>query len=258
MKRFPSAMILLVAMSCLAAEVEVVEKNQKIIILNEHYIATISKAMGGMLELLETADGRALLLSGHQIYTDVGIYPVRAYVGTRNEANPRVAITRRDGTVVVTSGGFLRGKVAEGRKLVSFGIVYVFDQSPAIRVECRVTPPEKIDDARCFLATCFHLPQMREWAVNTIDGVIREDVREGTGRNYQARDLWINTSNPWVRFINRDGSVLTVSDIESEAPMPLANIIIHGRAFFLAYLDGSIRRVLPEEYTVRFVIKVER
>lgn len=246
---------LLAALS--ASGVSLTQTPETIQVRNGHYVAVITRSPAGLLTSLTSPDGRTTFLTGHTIYTDVGIYgPGRGHVGTREEEAPRVEVQRADGKITITSTGHLRGKLAEGKKLIPYRVAYTFDATPQITVECEVTPPYSQPEVKGFLATYFHVPKMNEWAVNTIDGVIREDCRKQRGRNYSAKVTPLNADDPRVGLLNADGRALLVSDVQWTTPIAPQNVIIHGTAFFFAWLDGLATELVQKPYRVWFVLTV--
>ncbi len=241
------------------ASPSVKETAQTIEVRGPQYVAVIGKSPGGLLRSLRSPDGKIEYAANHMIYTDVGVYgPGRGYVGSRNERAPRVTAQRAGGRVVVTAVGKLRGKLAEGKKLIGYRVVYTFDDSPRIQVLCEATPGESQDQVRAFLASVFVVPHMREWAALTINGVVRQDRRAGRRRSYQSKHEPLDARRPMLGFINDDGSSLLVSDIRWEGPTPLQDIIIHGRAVFFAWFDGIPARLAAQPYRVRFTLTLGR
>jgi len=249
--------LLALAALALATSPHVTESTKTVRVSNAHYVAVITKLPEGLLTSLTTPDGRSTFLAGQTIYTDYGIYgPGRGYVGSREERAPHVAVKRLDGKVVVATTGYLMGKLAQGKKLIAYRVEYTFDSTPRIRIECEVVPPDSRPSVRAFLATYFHIPNMREWAVNTLDGVVREDRGEGRGRSYSAKLLPLDPQRPMAGFINTDGTSLLVSEIKWDTPVAPQNVIIHGTAFFFAWLDGRPSMLVPKPHRVRFVLTV--
>lgn len=240
-----------------AASPTVRETLKTLEISTTHYVAVITKTPAGLLTSLRSPDARTRFVADHSIYTDFGIYgPGRGYVGTRDERSPRVRVQRAAGKVVVTTTGHLRGRPTTGKKLSAYRVVYTFDASPRIAVLCEVTPAEPQPEVRAFLATYFHVPQMREWAANTLDGIVREDRVKRRARSYQARLLPLDAADARVGFMNQDNTSLLVSDIRWDVPVSPQNVIIHDTAFFFAWLDGEPAQLVAKPHRVRFVLTV--
>jgi len=239
-----------------SAAFEVADSATVVEVRTAHYTALISKQEGGVLKSLRSVADGCELVRDFRIYTDVGFYPARGYVGTRNETAPRIELNRDADTLTVTSTGVLRGDPAEGHDSIRYRLVYRFDPSPRIGVLSEVVPPARDGPVKAFMATCFAMPTMSEWAVNTVDGVIREERRDGPQRSYEASRVWISTEQPEVGFLSNKTSALLVSGIANETAGELQNIIIHGQAFFLAWFAGPPIAVRDEPYRVTFDLVV--
>jgi hypothetical protein len=235
-----------------AASPEVTEAETSIRVRTESCEALIDRRQGGALAALGRPGAPQPLLTAHQVYTDFGLYPDRGYVGTGKEPNAKTTVERQGDIVVVTSQGQLQGEPAAGRELSRYRLTYRFGSAPGVAVECEVVPAATATTVSAFLATYFTLPRLREWAVNTVDGIIREDVGDGKQRDYESTRLAIHAQQPQVGFIMDDGTSLLVTDIRSSAPTPLQNCIIHGRSLFLAWLSGAEVKVSAAPYRVSF------
>ena len=238
-----------------AAALDVADSATAIEVRTAHYVASISKQEGGVLKSLRSVPDGCELVRDFRIYTDVGLYPERGYVGTRNETEPRIELSRTTDSVTVTSSGVLKGERAAGHQPIRYRLVYRFDASPRIAIESEVTPFATEGAVRAFMATCFAVPGMTEWAVNTIDGVIREDRQDGPQRSYEASRTWIDPHRPEVGFM-AEGASLLATGIGAEGSGELQNIIIHGSSFFLAWLAGPAIQVRNEPYRVTFELVV--
>ena len=259
MTRGPLLSTLLIAVAhAVAGAVEVREEGASTVLVNSHYRATISRQEGGVLGSLKTADGKHELLTAHRLYTDFGMYEERGHVGTVNEREPDVAVVRDAAQVQVTSSGILRGEPADGGGALPYKLVYTFDDSAAIHVRCEVVPFAAATDVRAFLASCFVVPQMSEWAANTADGVIREDFERRQGRNYESSKAPLDAEAPQVGFITPSGASLLVRDIAAAETSPLQSVIIHGNAFFVAWLSGTPTTIGASPLQVEFDLVVDR
>ena len=235
---FLSTVVIAGARAALGA-VEVGQEGAVIAVSNSHYRATINRQEGGALGSLRTAGGECELLTAHRLYTDYGMYEERGHVGTVNEPAAEITVTRDGGDVRVSSAGVLRGGPAEGGGTLRYRLAYTFDESAAIRVHCEVVPFTALTDVRAFLASCFVVPRMSEWAANTADGVIREDLERRPGRNYESSKAPLDSQAPQVGFITPSGASLLVRGITAGGDSPLQSVIIHGNAFFVAWLAGA-------------------
>lgn len=231
--------VLTAAVHAVPGAVDIREEGAAITLANSHYQATIGSQEGGVLRSLRTADGKHELLTAHRLYTDFGLYQERGHVGTVNEREPDVTVVKGATTVQITSSGVLRGKPAEGGGTLRYKLVYTFDDSAAVHVHCEVTPFVAQTDVRAFLASCFVVPQMSEWAANTADGLIREDFERRPGRNYESSRDPLDPEAPQVGFITPSGAALLVRAIAAGEGSPLQSVIIHANAFFVAWLTGT-------------------
>ena len=170
-----ASLIFLVIPLLSASQAQLIETAGQIRFSNGHFQAIIDRQLGGMLTSLTTVDGTQRIVSDHRLYTDFGFYEERGLVSTREETTPKITVSRSGESVCIQSKGYLRGKPAKDQPLLGYALSYTFDQTPRIHVTATVTPPASMANVHGFIASCFVVPGMAEWAANTVDGVIRED-----------------------------------------------------------------------------------
>ncbi|MBN2452356.1 MAG: hypothetical protein JXR77_18360 [Lentisphaeria bacterium] len=250
--------VLALALAAAGTAVEVRDEGQRLELRNPRLAVVFDRSQGGMPISLTCSEGGAPLLSDLRLYTDFGLYPERGHVGTRNETEPEVSIVRGPGTVTVVSRGVLRGDPAAGHRLIPYAVTVQADDSATLHLTCELTPPVAQAETSAFLAVCFVIPAMSEWAVHTVDGILRQDVGDGRNRDYEAGRLWIHPETPRVGFLTGPGEGILVHDIRCENPRDLQNVIIHGKAFFLAWYAGAPVPIPGAAHRLSFAVTIGR
>ncbi|HID05817.1 MAG TPA: hypothetical protein EYP10_01590 [Armatimonadetes bacterium] len=237
---------------------QILETNDEVRVQAQHYSAILSRKNGGLLTALRSRKTGATVLEGFGIYTDYGIYAERGYVGTRNESRSRITINRANGRLLVTTTGALKGKVAPRDQLIHYKVTYAFDSSPHIYVDCQLMPSFERNEVRAFLAVRFRVPSLREWTVRTQRGFIHQDARIGPQRSYQDVIEPLDWHEPLIIFRTKTDGALAVTKVKCRAPTVLQNVIIHGEAFFLTWLDGRPAPLLKSPYQMQFRLTVDQ
>lgn len=211
---------------------------------NAHYAAVVSINRGGLLERVVSRASGETLLEGMTLYTDYGVYDERGFVGAAAGGTEGLDSRREGEALVVTAQGRLVGRPAEGKPPVRYRAEFRFDQGPAIHVAVRVRPEMDRAEVRGFLALMWVVPAMQRWCIRTIDGLLRHVYRQGeeAQRSY-GRELPLDPVRPLVAATTAGGAELRVENIRASGTPAFTGPAIHGRAFFLCFLDGVPRDI---------------
>ena len=221
---------------------------------NAHYAAVVSVGRGGLLERVVSKATGETLLEGMTLYTDFGIYDERGFVGTSEKGAGDLNSHREGEVLVVTAEGKLVGDPAEGKPPIRYAAEFRFDQGPEIHAVVKVRPELDRPQARGFLALMWVAPAMERWRIRTIDGLLRHVYRQGeeAQRSY-SRELPMDPVQPLIAATTAGGAELRVENIKWSGTPAFTGPVVHGRAFFLCFLDGIPRDIRAgEEATVSF------
>lgn len=250
--------------SCLRAALRVEEKGDLVTVANQHFQAAISKAQGGAIAELKSAEGRTHC-AGHGLYTDRGIYGDGVYVGTA-QAAATTQVRNAHGTITVHSQGTLvdrQGQMPREPGTLSYYLEYAFTEEPKILVQWGVKPDFSHEPVGGFLSYLFQVADCIGIFANTDEGVLLQDVASHSTRTYASAIQPLSRRDPWLGLMKSDGSVIACTDMQST--VPFANVFLHetgqgGAAVFFAWMDGSRAPALAagEELRGSLLLRVGR
>jgi len=155
--------------------------------------------------------------------------------------------------VVVGSEGLF--KPCPPERAIAYRASFSFDESPQILVAFEICPNFGVEEVRAFLALCWALPSLSEWALNSPDGWICQDRGDGSGRDYQG---FLSFREPVALFLTGRGAHLTVKGLRWKTPVPPQRVVVHGLGFFLCFYDGHPAPLVREgRYGVEFSLSLE-
>jgi hypothetical protein len=212
---------------------------------NNHYSVVVSKASGGLLQSLVAKPSGDILAQGMFLYTDYGVYETRGFVAT-GAASADVFDARREAAgLTVHAEGKLLGAPAEGKPPVRYRIDMTFDQSPVLHISAAVQPGEDKRDVAGFMALAWQIPSMASFRVRTIDGLLRHLYRDGEEPAGRAYSHWppLDPVRPLVAFTTKSGASVSIANLRWSGVPEFTGPIVHGRTFFLCWLDNSPRNL---------------
>ena len=213
---------------------------------NEHYVAIFDPAEGGLMTELRAKPSGEILVQGMNIYTDYGLYARRGYVGTRGAQARQFKVQKRGGAAIVVAEGDLRGRDFKAIPPIAYRVEFRMDGSPDIAVKASITPGMSAEAVQGFLALSWAVPALRSFSVRTVLGLIRHVYQAGEeklGRSYMGRAIPLHTDRPMVELCGA-ASRLIIDQLKWSGTPAFTGPVIHGRAFFLCWLDGLGRDVV--------------
>ena len=241
-------MILMLTLALFALQLTEVPEGWRV--ENDHYAVLISRVNGMISKLLFKGTGEALI-ENMNAYTDYGIYERRRYVGSRG-SDPEVFVSQEGRGVKILSKGRLKPSLPE--RSIAYRTEFIFDESPEVRISCELVPNFGVEDVRAFLSLCWAIPSLSEWLISSADGWLCQERGDGRVRDFSG---FLDFRRPVVLFMTRKGAHLLIDGINWETPTPPQRVVIHGRGFFLCFMDGvSSPLIKGGKYSVRFSLKV--
>jgi hypothetical protein len=229
---------LLLLASALQAAPTVESQGPLRLLRNDRLTATFDTGHGGFLTRLVAADGR-VWLDGGFVYTDHGLFEEGKAVGSRDVTNATVTTAVEAGVAVATAEGVC-GPAGDG---LHYRLTARLGAEPTLDLACRVwLDRDHVTPGRFgFLSALFTLPALKEWAADTVDGVINEQI-SGEGRTFQSAVSPFAPGAQRLTVLYADGRKLTLEQPRAVSG-PLQNVFLHasggGAALFLAFLDGQ-------------------
>jgi len=218
------------------------QAQDKVVVTNAFYRATLLGARGGTLSEVAFPDGKPVL-NGDLLYTDHGLYPEGNTVGSDKETNATMELRQEGERVVVESRGTLRGEGAlrEPERRVDYAFTYTFDPSSTIHVHCSATPGFALKDPSGFFSYLVSVPHYSEWFAKTADGVIFQPAGPVSTRTFQSANEPLDFEDPWVGLLLPDGGLVAWSNLRGSPA--LTNVFMHesgqgSTGFFCAWLCG--------------------
>ena len=238
------------------------ESPAQITVANSHFTVTFDPARGGTISELRLPDG-SLVCSGHNMYTDWGIFPERSYHGT---ANCHATVqTRRDGESVTVRA---EGKLCDSKGVVSSdpgAIAYWFEvtvgDAPDLRIAWGVMPDFAKLVESAFFAHQFSAHSCIGTFANTESGVLLRDMATQSERTIQSAEDPLDAKAPWLGLMRADGSILAFTDLSGTPSFE--NVFFHedgnGNAgVFFAWLCGGAHLAMEpgKEWRGGFTLRV--
>ncbi len=226
---------------------------------NDHYAVVVSRAGGGLIESLQAKGTGEPLVRHMRIYTDYGIYPDRAYVGTSEKSAATFDARRQGEALITTAQGQLLGKPAEGRKPIAYRVQMRFDSSPGIHVKAAVQPAMTKEQVRGFMALCWAIPSLTRWRLRTIEGLLRHTYHPGEGAQGRAysRQWPLDPVRPLIAASTTQGVELRLENLRWSGTPSFTGPVIHGQTLFLCWLDGTPRDLQAGTWaTLEFDLRV--
>ncbi len=213
---------------------------------NQHYAAVFDPAEGGLITELRAKPSGEVFVQGMNIYTDYGLYPKRGYVGTRGAQARQFKVQKMRGAAVVVAEGSLKGREFRAAPPIAYRVEFRMDQSPDIAVKASITPGMSAEAVQGFLGLSWAVPALRSFSVRTVLGLLRHVCQpdEGKlGRAYMGRTIPLDTDRPMIE-LRGAANRLVIDQIKWSGKPAFTGPVIHGRAFFLCWLDGLGRDVV--------------
>lgn len=257
------------AASVALAAPEYEETDDAVIVRNQHFEATFSRANGGLLSRLVRPDGGEIL-AGSRLYTDTGYFQAKRHpaVSSSNCTEPRLTV-KHDGPIIeIEAAGRLVGSEAGpwDRGLAAmYSATYRVDDSPRLWCECvcwaEFDDPE---ERSAFLALVFHPSQpMTEVFALTADGLICRGVTDRSQRIFQSSQELLDPVHPFFGCLNSEtGDFLAFAAPGPEDWSGLDHAIIHDSgnghlAPFLCFRDGYHPQAIQagKRHTLEYTIE---
>jgi len=234
------------------------QAQDKVVVTNAFYRATLLRARGGTLSEVAFVDGKPVL-GGDFLYTDHGLYPEGNTVGSDKETNATMEVRQEGERVTVESRGTLRGEGAlrEPDRRVDYAFTYTLDSSPTIHVRWSATPSFALREPSGFFSYLVSVPHYSEWFAKTADGVIFQPAGPVSTRTFQSANEPLDFEDPWVGVLLPDGGIVAWSHLAGSPA--LTNVFMHesgqgSTGFFCAWLCGAgVVDLVPEQpWTAEF------
>lgn len=238
-------LLTLLSVTPLLATPTLEQGEQRWTLRNEHVVVVFDRQNGGLPTNVNTPDGKPWLAGGG-VYTDHGLFPEREYVGTDGVTDAKLTSSTAAGRTTVSVAGQTRRRGGEPSGL-GYQLTVTLGDAPEFELSGQVTFAVSLDQATGFLAAVFKLPQVIEWAADTVDGRVNE-VFAQDGRCYQSAAMPLNPEHPRLQVVYADGRLLTV-DQPLALSGPLSNVFLHrygdSAALFFAWLDSGASAPWP-------------
>lgn len=256
MKRLFLLPLLLVVSLSSAGEVWVREGEKEVTIGNDYLILRLSKDRGWLMDRVEDKEGRIILYDAH-IYTDWGIYP-RGYVGSKEEKEGKLRIEREGEEIVAIAEGELKASGKRMEKPIVYKVKYKIGRGTQLKAEIELRPQMERRNVSAFLAHLFIIPSAKQWLVNSLDGIISEDIENISGRCWESRDEPLSLTQPFIQVLTKGGNA-KIEFIRFQ-PRPQNIFLFDGGEgkllLFIAFMDGGLQEI-GGSLEVSYIIKWE-
>jgi hypothetical protein len=179
-----------------------------------------SRFGAGRLSDLRLAGDPGPLLSGSNVYSDVGIYgdyttpemrKVRSYMSSGADPEATAIVVPGDGELAVSFQGVFRGQDGRGvaSPVTSVRSTYRLGGGPSLEASLGVRTAARIPEVRAFLAQTLSLPSFEAYRANARDGVVERSVAGLTDRVWQSKASGFG-ADPWLECQASDGRALRI------------------------------------------------
>lgn len=255
MRKRACLLLIMISSFTIPQEVFINEGEKETAVGNIYFTLYLSKERGWLLDRLEHRTAGVIMSDSH-IYTDWGIYP-RGYVGSKEEKEGKLRIEKEGENIVAVAEGILK---REGRALeepIRYIVRYKVGKERRIGIDIELEFEGEPRDVSAFLAQILVIPLVKQWFVNSVDGLISEDMGNVLGRCWESRDEPLCYEKPFIFVLTEWGS-LRIEGIRSKPQAQNLFLYDGGNSnlvFFFAFLDGYHQEL--KSFKASFVVEIQ-
>ena len=229
---------------------------------NSHFRVALSRT-GGMIDQLWTrGQDPRLVIQDTRLYTDYGLGPKRTGYGAEHDNETGCRVWTEPDQVRLRFHGKLRARHRFDllRPPVDFYVDYLFTRGPSFRVTWGLRPSRHLGSVRAFMSSLWPVPAVAGLRFSNAGRTLAAGPLDpGRGRTAETKKLPGAAAPDRVELFMRpdlspQSRLLTVSDIESNAPAALANVFVHEPNLFFAWLDGDPRPCEAQWYEITALV----
>ncbi len=216
---------------------------------NAHYRAQLQRTGGTLSRLWTKQPALQLLAENQEFYTDKGFSTERMHrAATDNDVETGARIWRAGKSLHAQFHGQLRDADRFGiiQPAIRFATEYVFDDSPTIRVRLGFLSQGQAREPSAFLAWMLPLIEPARFEFLRAGNLLAAGACDKSGRMGETAKLGLLPDT--VRLYNDNRQMAEISALQCQAPAPLQNVFLAGRQFFMAWLDGGGKPVVPNAW----------